>query len=174
MEGLRFFLAAELMEEIVVAQQGKHKAVFTFQLCCLLLLRWLQYHVPVFLVPGQGDQGEVWLWLQWSWILGRHQQKATRLQSDLLWIQANCSTSATKQASLLEQGFILIKKKRDTTQDCFIKCEKWYTCSTSSWSAGQTFSEGFAACHRDWLSWGPCSNNKWDCIDTVNYSRPEG
>ena len=58
MEGLWFFLAAELMEEIVAAQQAKRKAVFTFQLCCLLLLRWFQEHVPVFLVPSQGHQGE--------------------------------------------------------------------------------------------------------------------
>ncbi len=151
---------------------GEPKAVFTFQLCCLLLFRWLQEDVPVFLVPSQSHQGEVWLWLQWSWIFGRHQQKATRLQSDLL--------DPSKLLNECNKAGILTGPERDLlwsrigTQDCFIKCEIWYTCSTSSWFAGRTFPEGFGACHCDLLSWGLCSNNKWDCIDTISYSRQEG
>ena len=78
--------------------KGKHKVVFTFQLCCLLLVRCLKEHVPAFFVFGQGHQEEVWLWLQWSWILGRHQPKATWLQMDLLWTQATFSTREIKQA----------------------------------------------------------------------------
>ena len=76
----------------IFTTEREAQSCFHIPALLLLLVRCLKEHVPVFFVFGQGHQEEVWLWLQWSWILGRHQPKATWLQMDLLLTQAKFFT----------------------------------------------------------------------------------